>query len=640
VNTTVGPDGALYVVDFYRKLVEHPAWIAHADDEGIYTHAGVLQESDFLEGNDRGRIYRIVPDDFKYADTPKVNLLSADTKTLAGYLVHPNLWWRINAQRLLVDRKDSLAVPTLKKLWSDSPSPEGKIHILWTLEGLQGLSDTLVLHGLSDENPVVRKQSVILAERRLKDPANLLQPKLLSMAKDPDVQVQFQLVLALGGIKEPSSFDSLANIIKQHIGDPWFQTAALLSASENSLAWYQRIRSFEIQDKDAQSDFLQRITSITGARQRFAEMSDLVTMVSSDKDSAFQLAALKGLEQGLQQGRTQLKISAKGQKDLLTLITTAPHEVSAVALEVAGRISIPPSPARKRALDHALKVVLKAEAPADLRAHQVSVLALDRGPLRKKLFSQLLQTQQPVSVQRSAVNVLLGRRDTVSMGILLREWNLFTPELRQVVESSFGNSLPHLNFLMSALEKGQMEAGALSRTTRLRLTQHTNKNIQRRAEVLFVDLLDEKREDVVTTFYDATTLPGDPLKGKTIFANRCSTCHQLGDVGRHFGPDLLSLTNQTRINLLTMIVNPNNNISPGYDGYILETTDGRTFAGIVANEKAEAIVLRTPDGKEQTIRRRQIRSIKPLSSSLMPDGLEAGLSTQDMADLIEYLKQP
>ncbi len=638
VNTTVGPDGALYVVDFYRKLVEHPAWIARADDKGMYTHAGLLQESDFLEGNDRGRIYRIAPENYVYSADSRPALKTADTKTLVDHLDHPNLWWRTNAQRLLVERQDSSAISALKKLWSASPSPEGKIHTLWTLEGLGQLTDALVISALSDDHPTVRKQAVLLAERRLSNPR--VHDKILSMTQDADDHVQFQVLLTLGERSDPRSLDAMRQIAESHLADPWFRNALLLSAGDNALAWYHTVREFDLSAKEPISAFLQILASITGARQDSREISTLVSLLSVEKDSTFQLAGLRGLNEGMLQGKGLLKLSSAAQNNLLILIRSPAPRVQDAALEMAEKVRIEKSPAVRSTIDHALKIALQNDAPADIRAREVRILALDRGQLRTDVFDQLLQPKQPEPVQLAAARVLAGREDTVSMRMLLQRWNVFTPDVREVVENGFTNALKPVSFLLAAVEKGRIEPSWLSRTTRSRLTQHANNDIRMRSEKLLGTLSDEKREEVVTAFYESTTLAGDPLKGKAVFEKSCSTCHHLEGVGRQIGPDLLSVTNQTRINLLTMILNPNNNISPGYDGYIVDTSDGRTFAGIMGNETATAVVLRTLDGKEQMVARENIRTIRPMSASLMPDGLESGLSVQDVADLLEYLKNP
>ncbi|PYU67992.1 MAG: dehydrogenase, partial [Acidobacteria bacterium] len=127
VNMYIGPDGALYLIDYYRNTIEHPEWMA-ADTY----HAGYL-----YNGQDRGRIYRIVPDSQKPLPLPKnIRFGQAADAEIVQQLSSPNIWWRRTAQRLLVERHHDEAVPLLVHLLRDSPSPLGRVHALWTLDGL------------------------------------------------------------------------------------------------------------------------------------------------------------------------------------------------------------------------------------------------------------------------------------------------------------------------------------------------------------------------------------------------------------------------------------------------------------------------------------------------------------------------
>lgn len=637
VNTTVGPDGGLYVVDFYRKLVEHPAWIARADDKGIYTHAGVLQESDFLEGNDRGRIYRIVPEDFQRQHHPKPSLHTADTETLVSALDHPNMWWRTTAQRLLVESGDTTAIVPLIELLDASPSPEGKIHALWTLEGLGDRDETLIVEALSDANAAVRKQAVLLAERHL-DGAGTLRDKLLSMTDDPDAHVQFQLALTLGRQQDARAFDALAEMAAAHIADPWFTGAVLFGAAENSLDWYRRAREFQVREKTALSAFLQRIASVTGARLEAREISALVSAIAADSAPTFQAAGLRGLHEGMRRGRGALKLSPQAQDNLFELIASPSADVQAAALDVAETIRIAGTPAVQRAVMQARETAGAARATTAARTTAVRVLGLLPAKGEEQVFDELLSPKQEGAVQAAAARVLGRREDTAAMALLLKRWQGYTAEVRGIVESGFTRSVTRLDYLIGALEEGVIQPSWLSRTTRSRLVQHPEKEMRQRAEKLFGDLADD-RDEVVTAFYEATTLRGDAAKGKEIFKAACAACHQMEDAGRAFGPDLLSVRNQTRINLLAMILDPNKNIAPGYDGYLIETTGGRTFAGILGSESASGVVLRTVGGEEQVIARDHIKTILPMGESLMPEGLENNYTTQDMADLLEFLKK-
>src|SRR5256884_9423184 len=121
----IGPDGALYLIDYYRNTIEHPEWMA-ADTY----HAGYL-----YNGQDRGRIYRIVPDSKSpLAFAKDIRLGQGSDAELVQKLASPNIWWRRTAQRLLVERHRTDAVPLLVRLFQESTSPLGREHALWTLD--------------------------------------------------------------------------------------------------------------------------------------------------------------------------------------------------------------------------------------------------------------------------------------------------------------------------------------------------------------------------------------------------------------------------------------------------------------------------------------------------------------------------
>jgi putative heme-binding domain-containing protein len=104
------------------------------------------------------------------------------------------------------------------------------------------------------------------------------------------------------------------------------------------------------------------------------------------------------------------------------------------------------------------------------------------------------------------------------------------------------------------------------------------------------------------------------------------------------GPDLASVTNRTREDLLLQILDPNAYITPGYEEYIMETTDGRLITGVIAKETATSVTLRRSEGEEDTLLRSNIASLRSSSVSLMPENLETGITLQGMADLLQYLK--
>src|SRR4030095_5634940 len=125
VNLTVGPDGALYLLDYYREVIVHPEW----------TSTSVQTSQNLYNGSDRGRIYRIVPDSSPLPPARNLRLSQTSDEELVRSLESPNVWWRRTAQRLLVDRQSAASVTPLKNLFRQSSSSLARLHVLWTLEG-------------------------------------------------------------------------------------------------------------------------------------------------------------------------------------------------------------------------------------------------------------------------------------------------------------------------------------------------------------------------------------------------------------------------------------------------------------------------------------------------------------------------
>lgn len=648
VNTTVGPDGALYVVDFYRKLVEHPAWISRADEKGIYTHAGVLQEEDFIEGNDRGRIYRIVWEG-PGLSAGSVTELSLPVGEPAGphpgpqlveLLSHKNYFWRIHAQRLLVERQDTSVVPALRELLAESTSAKARVHALRTLEGLHALNEAILLTALRDDDAFVRKQAVLVAEPYLSQGS--IREQILGMTSDENVPVQFQVAMTVSLLPSEISFPKLLAVARGHMSDEWFRKALLLSARDNALQWLHAVRSFPDEDvngKVGKAKFLRQLAGVAGRRGDAREISRFVTAIASEKDSVLQHAVFAGLVDGLPHTSGRLTLSTAAQDALVGIITSGVGEVQSASISVAEKVRFERWPQLWRAIGHRIDDLFDPQSPIVLRQQTVRILGLNPQGVDVPIFRRLLGPEQPNVIQSAATRALILREDTSVLQLLCESYNASAPEVRAIIEGGFMRSATRVNFLVDALERGLVDPALLSPAFRSRLVQHPQDSIAQRARKLVANVVADSRTAVVNDYYESTLLTGDAVKGKALFRSRCSTCHLLGGEGRAFGPDLLSVTNQTRINLLTMIIDPNNNIAPGYDGYFVETKEGRTLTGILVAETASGVMFRTADGNDENISRTSIETLRPMRTSLMPEGLEAGLTKLDMADLLEYLKK-
>jgi len=118
----------------------------------------------------------------------------------------------------------------------------------------------------------------------------------------------------------------------------------------------------------------------------------------------------------------------------------------------------------------------------------------------------------------------------------------------------------------------------------------------------------------------------------------CATCHQAEGRGIDVGPNLATVTNRSPDELLVHILDPNREVAPNFVNYNVATESGRVFSGIIAEESAGALVLKRAEGASDVIPRDQIETVASTGISLMPEGLEKGLSHQDLADLIAFVR--
>jgi len=168
--------------------------------------------------------------------------------------------------------------------------------------------------------------------------------------------------------------------------------------------------------------------------------------------------------------------------------------------------------------------------------------------------------------------------------------------------------------------------------------QDPDPSIASRAKNLFKDQTPE-RAQIVKAYSDVLKMTGNAGRGKTVFDEHCARCHTPRRQGDRVGPDLSGINNKSKGELLTSILNPSYAIEPRFVDYIVTTNDGRIFDGVVAGETPGAITLRGGSGEgDDVVLRKNIAEIRASSISLMPDGLEQGMSKQDLADVIAYLR--
>jgi putative heme-binding domain-containing protein len=172
------------------------------------------------------------------------------------------------------------------------------------------------------------------------------------------------------------------------------------------------------------------------------------------------------------------------------------------------------------------------------------------------------------------------------------------------------------------------------------LRQHPDARVRDRANALLGTADSSSREKVYQAFLPALQLTASAERGRKVFESRCAACHHHAGIGVEFGPNLANARSGGREKPLSSILDPNREVLPEFVAYAVETKEGESLIGFLENESATSVTLRQPGGLRKTIPRASLASLKNQRQSLMPEGLETGLSHQEMADLIEFVMSP
>jgi putative heme-binding domain-containing protein len=191
--------------------------------------------------------------------------------------------------------------------------------------------------------------------------------------------------------------------------------------------------------------------------------------------------------------------------------------------------------------------------------------------------------------------------------------------------------------LLHAIQDKTVGRGELTTAQIKFLNTSGNKEVRTLAQKVLAGMNTAKREDVVKQFMPALSLKGDFTHGKQIYEKLCISCHRLGGEGNALGPDLVTVQATGKEKMLGNILDPNREVAPQFQAFEVELKDGDSIIGLIANENANSVTVRQAFGKEEVVPRSNVKRIRNQNQSLMPEGLEAGMKMQDMADLLEYV---
>ncbi len=577
VMVRTGPDGALWVADMYRYMIEHPQWLPQNGKDELLPH--------YREGDDKGRIWKIT----RSPEPPKGG-------TTEQGLASSNGWQRDKTQMQLAwsGEKTSIDGPLKSK------QPQTRAQTAWTLLAMKKFSPTACLSLLADESPHVREQALQMAEKlEWKDnESSSLQKTLTKLVNDKDAKVQLQLACTLGELKGDWAADLLAQQLHAAPAGSSLQGAALSSVIPHLEGVCTRFPESAAPENNQVIGMLFRCALAVKNERAIAT---LLSHQGAQRHATELLAVLD--EKGLSLSTfTQQVTSAEAQqalKIMADLLHTAAEEVKAAK-------EAPPMAA-------------------------VALLASDRE--HREMVKSLLPELWKKSANTEVLRLVAKLQPKDGPEFLLAGWNERTPTVRlQIIETLLSSDAWTLALLQ------RPEAKSCDAALRSRLTKHPKKEIAKQAAAVFADATSATRAAVVEKFKPALKLTGDAAKGKAMFAQVCISCHKLDGVGIELGPDLRSVVQHDAEKLMNSILDPSAIIEPGFMAYHCTLKNGEQLYGVIATETSASLTLKMAGNLTKSVLRSEIASLQSTGTSLMPEGLEAALTPQSLADLIAYLK--
>jgi putative membrane-bound dehydrogenase-like protein len=609
-----GPDGALWIADMYRYVIEHPEWIPKDWQAKL----------DLRAGHTMGRIYRVYPKDKTPRAMRRIDL--HHEHELCKLFESPSGWTRDAAQQLLIRLKNNPRAKPFKGLLKEllDGDARARLHALCTFEGLApselGIR-ALIEKALEDPHPAIRKYAIRCAEAfdDKKFPIQHLGNAVARMKKEDDPQVRMQLGYSLGVWDREETIRRLATLLCEEADDRYLATAALTSVTDANRKALVDALLEHARLPDVVALRLLPILADKEASVRLAQLLARIEIIDKNASASARLARFAELFEAI--GRDG-KLFAK-------------------VVQQQGTKGKDPTDNVARLHGQARKTVADTGVPTAERKAAIRLLAHGLGDDREdyKLLAQVLTPQTPDELQSTVMQSLAKSNDPLVAGALLSPWKGYSPALRAQALDVLLSRPAWTRLLVEAIENKVVPASEIDTPRRQRLLQHKDAEVRDVAAKMFAASSSPDRGKLVDEYILTLPEKADAQRGAKLFAKTCAACHKVGDIGQPVGPDLASVGDKSIQGLLVAILDPNRTVEARYVNYLAITKDGRTLTGMISTETSTSVTLVGADGKAHNLLRNEIDELTSTGKSVMPEGLERDLPPQAMADLLAFVRK-
>ena len=654
VSSCTGPDGAVYLCDLYHGIIEHMIYMMP------YLRNQIL--SRHLDAPvDQGRIYRISHKGKPLGPPPRLS--RASDEELVGHLSHPNGWWRDTAQRLLVERKAVGVTSQLRTVAAMGTVPLGRVHALWTLDGIGQLDWTTASAAIDAFDGSVRATAirlcVVSADR---PPLPKIFERLRPLLADTRPIVRLQLLLTIGDCAATDSVSAEAmglmeEILVDHPDAP-FGVAAISGLKNRELEMLEKLVdsprwSLAVEEKTGVVEALATCVVQAGDAPRIGQLlqkaaSSFKLAKSSNQKSWATGAIVAGIEASeISRRRWPKPFRLDDRPEILGLLTASQDAATSGLASRLLRIITWPGDTTVRETRPVLESLTAEQEKRRVQGeavYNVTCYSCHKGDGKGQLG------QAPPLADSEWVNgpadrlmriVLHGLRGPVK--VAGEEWNMQMPGLGSSSIMTDARLAGVLTYVRRAWGNygspvDPEHVAAIRTSSADRTTAWTVEDLldpSKKTEALAdADPLEPYREFLHS---------GDAEKGRFLFhANheiRCNACHKVDGAGGGFvGPDLTGVSRRVdQEYLLESLIEPSRKIAKGYETIVVETHDGAIVSGTIVAERDGQLILALPTGGEVRIAIDRIADRVASSVSSMPPMGQAFTPGQ-IADIVAYLR--
>jgi putative heme-binding domain-containing protein len=658
VDIKLGPDGALYVADFYNRIIGHY--------EVPLDHPGRDRE--------RGRIWRIVyrgPDGKGEPRAPRADWTRATAAQLVEDLAHTNLTVRWLATRQLVERDDPGVLDAVRKVMRPGSSPLQRMHGLWVLERRRALDDKTLTAAAQDKDRGVRVHAMRLLSGRNPFPPALRELALAGL-KDRDPNVQRAAAEALGSHPAaanvrplldlrhtvPAADTHLLHVVRMALRDQLVPASTWLELRPAS--WSEKdaravadvcpgvhtpqaaayLLGHHLQEYEETGDTLYRYVHHI-ARYGVGNSASAVlgfARGNRPKDLRHQAALFKAMLQGTQERGASLSSAARGWGEILTRrLLAAPEGKDYLAgIELAGALRI-----------KGLNAILLDQAadrsgPPDRRTAALNALVAIDPKGQTGFLAQILgSSAEPIPIREHAAALLGKANQAEALAELVRTLPAAPARLQNLIAAELARSRAGGEKLLEAVAAGKASARILQeRLVELRLAEAKVPDLKARIAKLTSGLpaADQELQALLRRRRDGfARAKADAGRGAKVFETHCANCHQIANKGAKIGPQLDGIGIRGVERLLEDILDPNRNVDQAFRLTTLTLTNGQFRSGLLLREEGQVLVLADDKGKDVRVPKDQVSEKVVSQISPMPANFAEVIPEKDFDDLLAYL---